>query len=179
MTSGLRWTTEAYEAYQKERHAVREEGGVAHSYLQDKPTAPRADIRAAALSADDARVLRAHASMQRFQALGRLPKDRMNATETAYAAVLEQRRVVGDILAWDFHPFNVRLASNTFYEIDWLVVAADRGVEIHETKGGFTTDKGQLKLKLCGERLPYFRMFKVTRLRKKDGGGWRVTEYSA
>ncbi|WP_429565724.1 hypothetical protein [Paraburkholderia sp. MM6662-R1] len=125
------------------------------------------------------KVLRAHKRMQRFQALGRLPKNRMNRTETAYAALLEQRRLAGDILAWDFHPFNVRLATNTFYEIDWLVIAADRGVEIHETKGGLTTDKGQVKLKLCGERLPYFRMFKVTRLPKKAGGGWRVLEYSA
>ncbi|RKP44769.1 hypothetical protein D7S86_27180 [Pararobbsia silviterrae] len=123
--------------------------------------------------------MRAHAANQAFQALGRLPKGTMNKTEGQYADFLEEQKRIGKVLFWKFHPFNVRLANNTFYEVDWLVLPFDMVLEIHETKGGRTTDKGQLKLKLCGEVLPVFRMKKVIKQTKADGGGWLIEEYSA
>lgn len=122
--------------------------------------------------------LRAAASRKAFQAKGRLPKGTMNKTESAYAEHLEAQRLAGDILGWKFHPLRVRLADNTYYEVDFLVLQADLVLAIHETKGGFTTDKGQLKIKLCAEVLPWFRMLKVTKLPAKDGGGWRVEDFT-
>lgn len=111
---------------------------------------------------------------RRWQALGRLPKGTMNKTEAAYAQQLERRRLAGEIHEWKFHAIKVRLANNTWYETDFLVIASDCGMEIHEVKGGFTSEKGQIKLKLCAEVLPWFRIFKAI----KEKAGFRIEEFS-
>lgn len=128
------------------------------------------------LAAHQTKVLRADAATKRFQALGRLPKNRMNKTEAAYAARLDTMKHTGEIIDWKFHPMNVRLADNTFYEVDFLTLDTDMTLTIREVKGGFVTDKGQLKIKLCAEVMPWFRMLKVTKLTKKQGGGWSEVE---
>ncbi len=115
---------------------------------------------------------------ERFRALGRLPKGMMNKTEAAYAQKLEADQHLGKIVGWKFHPMNVRLAKNTFYEVDFLVLHADMSLAIHETKGGFTTDKGQLKIKLCAEVMPWIRMIKATKQTVKNGGGWVLEEFN-
>jgi hypothetical protein len=112
--------------------------------------------------------------VKRWQALGRLPKGDMNKTEAAYAAHLSERQALGGVLWWKFHPMRVRLASNTYYEVDFLVLAATGELEIHEVKGGYTSEKGQMKIKLCAEALPIFRMLKVSKLK---GGGWNIEEF--
>ncbi|HYD58940.1 MAG TPA: hypothetical protein VEC35_01200 [Noviherbaspirillum sp.] len=119
----------------------------------------------------------AQAAVKRFQALGRLPKDRMNKTEREYSDKLEAQKAQGLIIDYKFHALRVRLADNTYYEPDFLVLHADMTVGIHETKGGFTTDKGQMKIKLCAEVLPWFRFFKCIKLPAKQGGGWKIEEY--
>jgi len=115
--------------------------------------------------------------MARFHALGRLPKDQMNKTERAYSVLLEEEMRQGLVIDWKFHPMRVRLADNTFYEVDFLVLHDDMRLAIHETKGGYTTDKGQMKIKLCAEVLPYFRVVKATKLPMKKGGGWVREEF--
>lgn len=124
------------------------------------------------------KVLRKDAATKRFQALGRLEKNKMNKTEAAYAARLERQRLALEIHAWKFHPMNIRLADRTFYEVDFLVVGEGMRLEIHETKVGFTTDKGQLKIKLVAEVLPWFRMVKATKLPAKLGGGWKLEDFN-
>lgn len=114
---------------------------------------------------------------ERFRALGRLPKGKMNKTETAYSQRLEAERLMGKIIGWKFHPMRVRLADNTYYEVDFLVLHDDMTLAIHETKGGFVTDKGQMKIKLCAEVMPWFRMIKATKLPAKQGGGWALEEF--
>lgn len=164
MTSGLRWTKEQFEAH---RASARDKAATTAGTSAGKPSLP----------ADVAKIVRAHEATKRFQALGRMPKSAMNKTEAAYAELLEQQRQVGQVLWWKFHPMNVRLASGAFYEVDFLVMHADMGLAIHETKGGFTTDKGQLKIRLAAEAMPVFRFFKVTKLPKKEGGGWKREEF--
>ncbi|CAN7305362.1 hypothetical protein LJR296_001435 [Cupriavidus necator] len=115
--------------------------------------------------------------MARFHALGRLPKSTMNKTERAYSELLEEERRRGLVIDWKFHPMRVRLADNTFYEVDFLVLHADMTLAIHETKGGFVTSHGQMKIKLCAEVLPYFRMVKATKLTAKQGGGWKREDF--
>lgn len=117
------------------------------------------------------------AARKRFQALGRLPKGTMNDTEAEYSQLLEQKKRSGEILDWRFHPMNVRLAPRVFYEVDFLVLTADLQVQIHEVKGGYTTDKGQMKIRLCADALPWFGFFKATKLPKRDGGGWKMEEF--
>lgn len=115
--------------------------------------------------------------MQRFQALGRLPKGTMNRTEAEYSLLLDQQKQLGQIIDYKFHPLRVRLADHTYYEVDFLVLHGDMKLAIHETKGGYVTDKGQLKIKLCAEVLPWFRFLKCTKLPKKNGGGWKIEEF--
>lgn len=110
-----------------------------------------------------------------FQALGRMAKGKMNKTETAYAERLAALKHDGKILDWKFHVLRVRLADNTFYEPDFVVLAADGQISIHEVKGSFTTEKGQLKIKLCAEVLPWFRVFKCSR---QKGGEWIIHEFN-
>jgi hypothetical protein len=69
---------------------------------------------------------------------------------------------------------NVRLAKNTFYEVDFLAMLSTGELVIYETKGGYTSEKGQMKIKLCAESLPVFRMIKAV---KKKGGGFDFVEY--
>jgi len=115
--------------------------------------------------------------LQRFQAIGRAPKSDLNKTEQEYAGILAVQQLAGEITWWKAHPFNVRLADNTFYEIDFLVMLADGRLEIHETKGEYTTDKGQMKIKLCAEVLPVIPIAKMIKLAKKNGGGWKREDY--
>ena len=60
------------------------------------------------------------------------PAQRMNKGEARYAAVLEQRRQAGHVAAWWFEPFNWRMAENTYYRGDFLVMLADGTLELHE-----------------------------------------------
>lgn len=135
-------------------------------------------VHPAPLSADQLRTLRAAEATRKFQALGRLPKGKMNKTEAAYAEELERQRQLGLIVGYKFHPMNLRLASNAFYEVDFLVLDRNMQLSIHETKGGFTTDKGALKIRLACEAMPWFRFFKCTKLAAKAGGGWKIEEFN-
>ncbi len=123
------------------------------------------------------KLIAADAARKRFQALGRLPKDRMNGTEKEYSLRLEAMRQRGEVLGWLFHPIRVRLADATYYEVDFLVLHADMRIAIHEVKGGHTTDKGQIKIKLCAEVLPWFVFYKAVKQPEKLGGGWKLEEY--
>jgi hypothetical protein len=67
-------------------------------------------------------------------------KQGMNGLERKYAAVLESRKLAGEIQRWDFEPVKLRLADRTFYTPDFRVVLNDATIEFHETKGGFMRD---------------------------------------
>lgn len=113
--------------------------------------------------------------VERWQALGRLPDGELNKTELAYKERLQGLLAEGRILWFKFHPFNIRLAKNTHYRVDVLVLASDCVLELHEIKGGYTSEKGQMKIKLAAEALPVFRMVKAELLR----GEWRVSNFDA
>lgn len=165
-SSGLRWS----EA-QLAEHRARADALVA-------PRAASTPAPAADLPPDVKRLVRADQAKKRFQAKGRLPKGKMNKTEEAYAEqVLEPMRRAGQILWWKFHVIKVRLADGAWYEADFLVMHADMTLAIHETKGEFVTDKGQLKIRLAAEAFSVCRMIKATKLSPKNGGGWKTEEY--
>lgn len=78
----------------------------------------------------------------------------MNKTEAAYAAILEARRLAGEIHRWDFEPVKLRLADRTYYTPDFRVILANMEVEYHEVKG-FWRDDARVKLKVAAEQHPY------------------------
>ena len=106
-------------------------------------------------------------------ATGALREPDMNKTEAEYAQMLEARRVSGEILWWVYEAVTLKLADNTRYTPDFLVMLADGTLEIHETKGGFIREDGWLKLKVAAGMFP-FRFFLCQKQAKKAGGGWTI-----
>jgi hypothetical protein len=104
-------------------------------------------------------------------ALGRLPTGTMNKTEAAYADHLEQQRRRGEILWFKFEALKFRLADNTFYTPDFMVLTAHSFVELHEVKG-FMTDDANVKIKVAASIYP----FKFILVRKRKGGGWDLED---
>ncbi|WNV10180.1 DUF1064 domain-containing protein [Tardiphaga sp. 709] len=113
--------------------------------------------------------------MKAFYALGRLQTGEMNKTEQAYAEHLDQRRMAGDIQWFKFEPMKLRLADNTFYSPDFIVLTSDGYLESHEVKG-FWQDDARVKIKVAASIYP-FRFIAVKVKAKKHGGGWEVEEF--
>lgn len=111
-----------------------------------------------------------------LQALGRLKVGAMNKTEQAYAATLELRRAAGEIAWFKFEGLKFRLADNTFYTPDFAVMLAGGALEAHEVKG-FWQDDARAKIKIAADMYP-LRFIAVQALPKKDGGGWKVEDFS-
>ena len=88
-----------------------------------------------------------------MQALGRLPKGRMNKTETLYAQHLEARKHAGEIQGYWFEGMKFRLADATFYTPDFMVLLANGELQAHEIKG-FWTDDARVKIKVAAATHP-------------------------
>ena len=102
----------------------------------------------------------------RMQALGRLPRGRMNQTEAAYAAHLEARKQAGEVQGYWFEAWKLRLADSTFYSPDFIVLLADGQLQAHEVKG-FWTDDARVKIKVAAALHPL--AFVAV---KKSKSGW-------
>jgi hypothetical protein len=109
-------------------------------------------------------------------ALGRLPAGTMNKTETRYAAYLADLQASKQILWFKFEAVKLRLADNTFYSPDFLVLTSACALECHEVKG-FWQDDARVKIKVAASIYP-FRFIAVTARAKKNGGGWDVEEFA-
>lgn len=99
-------------------------------------------------------------------------KDKMNRLESRYAQDLEFKKRAGEIIDWRYEPFNLRLADNTYYRPDFLLVYPDR-FEIHETKG-FLRDDANVKIKVAAAQFPWMK-FKMIFWDKREG--WKVKGY--
>lgn len=80
---------------------------------------------------------------------------RMNRTEQEHADHLQRLKIAGAIIDYRYEPFSLRLANNTFYIPDFLVVCADH-FEIHEIKGGFVREDARAKVKIAAEAFPWW-----------------------
>lgn len=173
MTVGLRMTPEAYAAYLRKRGAAAADPSVsvAPAVSIERPSA------ANGLSTEETKVLRAHRSKERVQALGRLKTGEMNATEKRYAQHLEERKRAGDVAWYRFEGMKFRLADNTFYTPDFDVMLASGQLEAHEVKGHWQDD-ARVKIKIAADMYPV-RFIAVTVRPKKSGGGWSFEDFSA
>lgn len=104
-------------------------------------------------------------------ALGRLKVGAMNKTETAYATRLGLLMHAGEIAWYKFEGVKLRLADNTFYSPDFVVMLADGTLEMHEVKG-FWQDDARAKIKIAAELFP-FRFIAI----KKGNGSWEIEEF--
>lgn len=104
-----------------------------------------------------------------YRALGRLPAGQMNKLEAAYAAHLDLLKRTGDVLWWKFEGVKLRLAHNTFYTCDFMLLRRDGQVVMDEIKG-FMTDDAAVKIKVAASIYPF--QFRIIR---KSGGMWKIT----
>lgn len=108
---------------------------------------------------------------QSMQALGRLKTRQMNKTELAYSRYLEALKVAGNVLWYEFEAIKLRLADNTFYTPDFMVMRSTGALECHETKG-FMMDDANVKIKVAADSFPW-PFFIV---KKAKGGTWNTTK---
>jgi hypothetical protein len=106
----------------------------------------------------------------------------MNRTETAYAEILQARKIAGEIIEWHFEAVTFKLADDTRYTPDFGVLLANGEQEFVDTKGGGPIDPTSLvKIKCAAEKFPQFRFAIEQKLARKnigaDGKEWRRVEY--
>ena len=108
-------------------------------------------------------------------ALGRLKTGEKNKTESAYGNYLELRKRAGEIAWYKFEGIKFRLADNTFYTPDFIVMRSDGTLESHEVKG-FWTDDARVKIKVAADMYP-LQFLAVIAKTKKSGGGWEIERF--
>lgn len=80
------------------------------------------------------------------------------------------------MIAWyKFEGIKFRLADNTFYTPDFVILNNDFLFEVHEVKG-FWTDDAKVKIKVAAELYP-FKFMAFKKVAKKRGGGWSREEF--
>lgn len=103
--------------------------------------------------------------MNRSFALGRLKKGEMNKTEAEYLRILENRKFAGEIEWYEFEGITFRLANNTRYTPDFVVMLAGGAMECHEIKG-YWMDDARVKIKVAAEMFP-FRFIALKKVKKE------------
>lgn len=109
------------------------------------------------------------------RARGRRKPGEMNKTEAAYAEHLRALQLAGEIEWFAYEAMKFKLAKNTFYTPDFIVMLADGALEAHEVKG-FWEDDARVKVKVASDTFP-IRFVALKPISKKNGGGWCVEEF--
>jgi hypothetical protein len=124
------------------------------------------------------------AAGQRIQATATLHNREMNRTERKYADHLRERLMIGEIRWWEYEAWKFRLADNTYYTPDFIVVTNDMRIEAHEVKAywpgrdgklGKTgwTDDARVKIKVAAEEHPV-RFIAVTLMPDQQ---WHIEQF--
>jgi hypothetical protein len=113
---------------------------------------------------------------KRFLALGRLKSGERNKTEAAYELELERQKRAGEILWYQFEGITFKLAPDTRYTPDFVVLNANQELECREVKS-IWRDDAKIKIKVASELFP-MRFVAVYAKPKKEGGGWRIEDFS-
>ncbi len=99
-------------------------------------------------------------SWRTIRAKGKLrPRGQMNKTEAAYADHLKMLERTGVIAWFAYEAIKFRLANNTFYTPDFLVMLSDGQLEVHEVKGRkgegyYAEDDAKVKIKVAAALYP-------------------------
>jgi hypothetical protein len=102
----------------------------------------------------------------------------MNQTETAFADLLQARKLAGEIIDFQFEAITFKLADGCRYTPDFAIWLADGSMELVDCKGaGPVDDKSRVKVKVAAEKFPMFLFVIEQRQAKKNGGGWKREEF--
>lgn len=100
----------------------------------------------------------------------------MNGTETRFAELLQARKILGEIQEWYFEAMRLKLAHDSHYTPDFVVLHNDGSLECIDTKGGGPQDpNGNTKLKVAASKHWWFRFTKAVE-GKRGSGVWTYTE---
>ena len=107
----------------------------------------------------------------------------MNKTEAAYALVLNNKLLAGEIAGWWFELMTIKLADRCSLQPDFLVMLNDGSLEFHEVKGGkngtgnqwiyWAEEDAKVKLKVAATIQP-LPLFVVYPQRGGVKNGWCV-----
>ena len=113
--------------------------------------------------------------MRRFAKAGRrrIP-GQMNKTEEAYSLILEAKKRNGDIREYAYESLTLKLAKDTRLTVDFMVIASDDTLEMHEVKGGFVREDAWMKLKIAAQLFPF--RFRLAQFKNKS---WTISEVEA
>ena len=102
---------------------------------------------------------------------------KMNGSEKRYAAHLDVRKTVGEIVDWKFEPLKLKLARATFWTPDFMVKMSDGTVQLHETKGHWEDD-ARVKIKWAAQ--DFGAWFQIVAARWDKGiKDWKFEEFTA
>ena len=87
---------------------------------------------------------------------------KMNKLEQAYEQKLKTRLLTGEIVDYKFEPMKLKLADNTTYTPDFLVITSDGEMQLHEVKG-YWEDDARVKIKVAAAIFWMFRFVAVQR----------------
>ena len=115
--------------------------------------------------------------MSRFKTMlrGRSKPGVMNKTEAVYEGLLRIRQIEGAVLWYAYEAITFKLAKDTRYTPDFVVMLQDGSFECHEVKG-FWRDDAKVKIKVAAAMFP-IKFIAVKALPKKAGGGWEIEEF--
>jgi len=99
----------------------------------------------------------------------------MNKLEARYSVHLEYRRLNGEVAWWAFDSLKLRLAKDTFYETDFVVMLSDGTLEVHEVKGHWEDD-ARVKVKVAASLFP-FQFFGVTTTSRTGTSDWTFESF--
>ncbi len=102
----------------------------------------------------------------------------MNKTEESFAEGLAFKMLRGEIVRWCFESITFKLADDCRYTPDFAIVHNDGSMEFVDAKGAGPIDpKSLVKIKCAAEKFPQFAFVIEQRKNKRDGGGWKRTEF--
>jgi len=82
----------------------------------------------------------------------------LNKTETRYLEILRSRP---ENIWIGVHVFRLRIAANTHYTPDFAALDTEGVFTFYDSKGGWTFEDAQLKMKLVARMFPFFRWVKA------------------
>lgn len=111
----------------------------------------------------------------------------MNKLEHRYGLYLQEQKNAGYVDWFEYEAIKLKLADNTHWTADFVVMRPDGILEFHDTKGATSkvNSKGQrvkgpwveghskIKIKVAAEKFP-FKFFHVW----LDGGVWQYEEFN-
>lgn len=95
----------------------------------------------------------------------------MNKTEERFSHILEAQRLAGEILWWKYEAITFKLAHDTRYTPDFLVMYKDGTMECVEVKG-WLRDDAAVKIKVAAQMFPF-----VFRMMREIKGRWEEHVY--